>query len=101
MADSEREWIYITPGCVDARDLVFSGIPETVSFCLICHGNGKYKQWYIEGQSTGPCGLCESTGFIYKASERAVPLSVLNQIAVASGLEYRRYELYGIDWKIP
>ena len=95
---NEREWVSLGSGCADARDLKFEGVPESIVICPFCHGNGKRRQRYIEGRMTGRCDFCDVSGFVYRDTSRGVPESVLNQIAVASGLRYRRYEMYGIDW---
>lgn len=97
----EREYAGITQGCLDARDLKFKGIPVGVVVCLTCHGNGKYRQYYIEGRMVGRCDSCDANGFVYQHTARAVPFSVTNQIAVASGLNVRRFDIYGLDWTKP
>lgn len=96
-----RDYVYIADDCLDARDIEFKGIPPGVELCPICHGNGKYVQRYLEGRMTGPCtgyACCDASGFVYTDTARAVPISVTNQIAVASGLTYRRFESHGLDW---
>ena len=98
---STREYIHITTGCLDARDIAFRGVPDGVIACLSCHGNGKRVQRYIEGRFTGPCDLCQATGFVYRDTARPVPLSVTNQIAVASGVSFRQFHAFGIDWSRP
>jgi hypothetical protein len=98
----ERAYVYIAKGCLDARDLEFKGIPPGVQICPMCHGNGKYVQRYMEGRLTGSCtgyACCDVTGFVYIDTARAVPISVTNQIAVASGLVYQRFDIYGLDWR--
>jgi ssDNA-binding Zn-finger/Zn-ribbon topoisomerase 1 len=83
------DYVYIADGCLDARDIEFKGVPPGVMICPICRGNGKYVQNYFEGRLIGPCagyGCCDVTGFVYTNTGRAVPISVTNQIAVASGL---------------
>ena len=92
-------YVYIVSGCLDARDLEFKGVPDAVMVCPFCLGNGKRKQWYLEGRSTRPCDFCDVSGFVYKATCRGVPISVTNQIAVASGLRFRRFQTHGIDWE--
>lgn len=99
MSKPKREYVYIAQDCIDARDIQFRGIPESIATCPLCHGNGKSVQHYIEGRMTGPCDFCDANGFIYRGTSRAAPLSVTNQIAVASGVTFRRYETQGIDWR--
>lgn len=94
-----RESVYITQGCADARDLAFKCVPDPVAVCPLCHGNGKRRQWYLEGMMTGPCDFCAVSGFIYRNTSKGVPISVTNQIAVASGYSFRRFEMCGIDWQ--
>lgn len=96
---SEREYVYITQGCNDARDLEFKGIPPGIEVCPSCHGNGKRLQRYLEGRMSGPCDFCDANAFVYTNTARPVPDSVTNQIAVASGLSVRRFHAHGIDWK--
>lgn len=104
MATKEREWIYIAEGCLDARDITFQHIPDYVCVCGACEGNGKYQQYYCDvGSSgtklTGPCDWCKANGFTYKDSFIPAPMSVTIQIAIANGLEVKRYEGFGLDWK--
>lgn len=98
--NTEREYVYIAEGCVDARDIDFK-MPDGIERCSICHGNGKYVQRYIEGRLSGPCDWCQGSGFKYKDGDwrRGVPGSVVNQIAVASGVTYRHFQAHGIDWR--
>lgn len=98
MTKSKREYVNITHGCTDARDLTFKYVPDHVAVCPVCHGNGKYRQWYIEGTMTGPCDFCSVSGFVYRNTSNGVPISVTNQIAVANGYSFRRFQMYGIDW---
>jgi hypothetical protein len=103
-AKPERPYVYITDGCLDARDIEFKGIPVGVKICPTCHGNGKYVQLYREGRLTGTCtgyGCCDVSGFVYTNTGRGVPISVTNQIAVASGLSFRCFDVYGLDWSRP
>ena len=101
MADTkEREHVFIVDGCLDARDIEFKGIPERVELCPICLGNGRRRQRYIEGVMSGPCDFCDATGFVYKETARGVPMSVTNQIAVASGVRVKRFYSHGLDWKL-
>lgn len=95
----EREYVSITQGCLDARDIKFKGIPEGIEICPLCKGNGKWYQHYMEGKFTGACTLCDAKGFVYTATAKPVPVSVTNQIAVASGMTYKRFDIYGLDWK--
>lgn len=94
----DRSYVYITRGCADARDLEFK-TPHGIIRCWACEGNGKRVQHYIEGKTTGPCEWCKTFGFRHDSTSEPISESVLNQIAVASGLEYHRYDIYGIDWK--
>lgn len=96
-----NDWISITPGCLDARDIEFICLPAGVEVCPSCLGNGKYKQHYIEGRMTGRCDFCDANGFVYTSTAKPVPESVTNQIAVANNLNYRRYDIYGLDWSRP
>lgn len=93
----KREYVYIAADCVDARDIPFAGIPEEIVVCPLCEGNGKRVQRYIEGRMSGPCDFCDVSGFVYRSTSRGVPISVTNQIAVASGVSFRCYH-DGIDW---
>jgi hypothetical protein len=97
----ERRYVYIATGCLDARDIEFKGIPPGIARCYMCQGNGKYVQTYLEGRLTGPCDCCDVAGFVYTNTGRAVPISVTNQIAVASGLSFQWSNIYGLDWKRP
>lgn len=102
MSVKERDYVYIARGCADARDLGFTGIPDGIVVCPSCHGNGKRLQWYCDApRMTGPCDFCKTTGFVYSETARPVPISVTNQIAVASGLGFRRFDSHGIDWTRP
>lgn len=95
----ERDYVSITTGCLDARDIQFKCLPEGVEPCYFCHGNGKYRQTYMEGRFTGSCDFCGTSGFVYKATQRGVPISVTNQIAVANNLDVKLYPMYGLDWR--
>lgn len=95
---SKREYVYITQGCLDARDIEFKGVPAMVEICPMCHANGKHVQHYREGKMTGPCDFCDAAGFVYKGTARGVPISVTNQIAVASVVKFQSFFAYGIDW---
>lgn len=103
--NKEREYVYITDGCLDARDIKFKCL-DGIEVCPLCHGNGKRVQTYNNGcgmgfsRSTGPCDFCNVTGFVYKDTARGVTLSVTNQIAVASGVISTRYDAFGLDWQI-
>lgn len=98
MGKSNRDYVYICEGCVDARDIRFKHLPPNIVVCALCEGNGKYVQRYIEGSMTGSCGYCKTAGFVYKNTSKPVPLSVTNQIAVANGLEFCNSTMYGLDW---
>jgi hypothetical protein len=98
MSKPEREYVYITQGCLDARDIKFEGVPVMIEICPLCHANGKRVQYYMEGKMTGPCDFCNAAGFVYKDTARGVPLSVTNQIAVASGVKLQSFFAHGIDW---
>lgn len=93
--------VTLMTGCVDARDIDLGDLPSGVIRCLACHGNGKRRQNYIEGKFTGRCDLCDATGFVYQHTARAVPPSVVNQIAVAAGVTVRPSSMYGNDWRRP
>jgi hypothetical protein len=95
---ADRPYVYLHQGCADARDLEFK-TPDGIVRCFACEGNGKYVQRYIEGSMTGSCDWCKAFGFRYEDADRPVSESVLNQIAVASNLEYQRCDIYGIDWR--
>ena len=99
MRQQERPYVHITQGCLDARDIEFSGIPSAVEICPSCKGNGKRVQHYIEGLMTGRCDFCDANGFIYSGTAKAAPFSVTNQIAVASKVECKRFDIYGLDWR--
>ena len=97
----KREYVYISQGCIDARDINFK-MPETVDRCFACHGNGRRVQRYIEGTMSGECDWCDGAGFRYRGDpkcSRGVPDSVINQIAVASGVTFRRFQAHGLDWR--
>lgn len=95
----KRDEIYICQGCFDARDAAFKGVPDGVVVCPACGGNGRRRQWYLEGTMAGPCEMCAVTGFVYADTARPVSVSVLNQIAVASGFSFDRFEAEGIRWR--
>ncbi len=99
MPKADREYVYICQGFTDARDLAFKGIPVGVEICPSCRGNGKRVQRYLEGAMTGRCDFCDANGFVYTDTARPVLPSVTNQIAVASGVDFRRSDIYGIDWR--
>lgn len=99
--EMSRDYVYIAQGCADARDIEFKSIPVGIQVCPSCEGNGKRVQRYLEGRMTGPCDFCSATAFVYMDTARPVPTSVTNQIAVANGLEFRRFEAHGIDWRTP
>ncbi len=99
MGKSDRPYLYITDGCLDARDIRFKHLPPGVILCGLCEGNGKYKQRYIEGSMTGACEHCKTAGFVYEHNSRPVPISVTNQIAVANGLVFESCGIYGLDWR--
>lgn len=85
---------------VDARSISLI-LPDGVEDCYFCWGNGKYVQRYMEGRFTGVCDFCKGSGFTYKGTSRGVPLSVTNQIAVASGYRIRNFKgahMYGLQW---
>ena len=96
-----RDYVCIANECIDARDVVFTGIPAGIETCPMCHGNGKRVQRYLEGRMMGPCDFCDATAFVYTHTAKPVPISVTNQIAVASGLSFRRFDAHGIDWRLP
>jgi hypothetical protein len=93
--------IWVNSGCIDARNIIFK-LPEGIMRCYACGGNGKYRQRYCDaGTMQGSCDSCDAMGFMYSATSRGVPKSVVNQIAVANDLKCRAYDRCGLDWSRP
>lgn len=74
-------------------------LPEYIKICPLCDGAGEYRQTYTAGcgrgyyQSMGPCSMCgpgeawKGAGYVYKATNKPAPRSVVEQIRAALAAE--------------
>lgn len=99
---TERIDVYIEKPNLDAQDILFDKLPDGIATCWSCRGNGKRKQRYCDAPAmTGRCDWCQASGFRYEETGKAVPASVVNQIAIAHDLHVQHYDMYGNNWTKP
>lgn len=69
----------------DKRDWTPEDLPEYVTLCNWCGGQGRYEQTYTAGcgmghyRSSGQCGSCNGMGLNYAHGDE-VPVSTIRQI---------------------
>lgn len=69
-------------------------LPEYVTPCPLCGGEGQRLQTYTAGcgggyyKSMGRCDLCEGWRYVFKATAQKVGESVLAQISTANRLTH-------------
>jgi len=62
-------------------------LPAGVETCGYCRGHGQYRQFWCDApRMPGVCGICDGAQWVHEATNRGVPESVRQQIAVENGL---------------
>jgi len=62
-------------------------LPIGVETCSYCRGHGQYRQFWCDApRMPGVCGICDGAQWVYSETNRGVPESVRQQIAVENGL---------------